>query len=134
MTKRNQIYKCSVCGNMVEVLHGGQGELTCCNQAMTLLGENTTEQGQEKHLPVAEKLSAQVCKEGDGLKVKVGEVAHPMDADHFIEWIEIITVDNKRGKKFLQPGDVPEAEFHTRAQIKEVRAYCNLHGLWKTAL
>ena len=130
MTERNQIYKCQVCGNLVEVLHAGQGELTCCNQTMVLLEENITEQGQEKHLPVAEKLSAQVCKEGDGLKVRVGEVAHPMDEDHYIEWIELITED-KVYRQHLKPGQKPEAKFRLINEDFVIRTYCNLHGLWK---
>jgi len=130
MTDRNQIYKCEICGNIVEVLHNGQGELVCCGAPMKLIKEKTKDEGEEKHVPVFEKLPENVCQGGDGLKVKIGEVEHPMEIEHYIEWIEIKTVDNKVGKKFLKPGDKTEVEFHTRADIVEARAYCNLHGLW----
>lgn len=131
MTQQNQIYKCEICGNIVDVLHTGAGELVCCGQPMTLLEERTEDQGQEKHVPVIEELPANVCQGKDGIKVRIGEVEHPMDADHYIEWIEIIAADNKRGKRFLKPGDEPRAEFYTRKEVFGVRAYCNIHGLWK---
>ena len=132
MTQLNQIYKCPVCGNIVEVLHTGAGELVCCGQPMQLHSENTVDAATEKHVPIIEELPANVCRGKDGLKITVGEVAHPMDEDHYIEWIEIITSDGKRGKKFLKPGDKPEVEFYTRMEITGARAYCNLHGLWKS--
>jgi len=134
MTEKNQIYKCNVCGNVVEILHAGAGELVCCNEPMVLLEEKTKDEGQEKHLPVIEKLPEDVCRGGDGYKIKVGEVDHPMEEEHFIEWIEIKAEDGKRGKKYLKPGDAPEAEFYTKKKILEIRAYCNIHGLWKTTL
>ncbi|PIR07327.1 MAG: desulfoferrodoxin [Candidatus Komeilibacteria bacterium CG11_big_fil_rev_8_21_14_0_20_36_20] len=134
MTQQNQIYKCEVCGNVVEVLHASSGQLTCCGQAMILIKEKAKEEGREKHLPFAKKLSAQVCHGGDGLQVQIGETIHPMEPEHYIEWIEIITADGKRGKKFLKPGEKPEVEFHTRSHIKELRTYCNIHGLWKITL
>ena len=132
MTKLNQIYKCNICGNIVEVLHTGAGELVCCGEKMLLQEENTIDDGAgEKHLPIIEELSAKVCQGKDGVKIKVGETEHPMDKDHYIEWIEIITDDGKRGKKFLQPGEKPEVEFYTRIKIIGARAYCNIHGLWE---
>jgi len=134
MTKLNQIYKCEICGNIIDVLHSGAGELVCCGQAMKLLEEKTKDQGQEKHLPVIEKLPDDVCRGGDGIKIKVGEIAHPMEDTHYIEWIEITTVDGKIGKKFLKANEKAEVEFHTRADIKQVRIYCNIHGLWKKEL
>jgi len=97
-----------------------------------LHSENTVDAATEKHVPIIEELPANVCRGKDGLKITVGEVAHPMDEDHYIEWIEIITSDGKRGKKFLKPGDKPEVEFYTRMEITGARAYCNLHGLWKS--
>jgi len=130
----NQVYKCSLCGNVVEILHTGAGELVCCNEPMALLLEKTQEEGQEKHLPVVEKLPENVCRGGDGYKVKVGEIPHPMEDEHYIEWIEVKTEDGKLGKKYLKPGDDTEAEFYTKKEIIEVRAYCNVHGLWKTSL
>lgn len=131
MTNQNQIYKCEVCGNTVEVLHTGVGELVCCGQPMQLQEEKTQDEGQEKHVPMIEELPANVCKGKDGFKIKVGEVDHPMEDKHYIEWIEIITADGKTGKKFLKPGDKPEAEFYTRQEVIGARAYCNVHGLWK---
>ncbi|MFH1610621.1 MAG: desulfoferrodoxin [Patescibacteria group bacterium] len=131
MTQLYQIYKCEVCGNVVEVLHTGAGELVCCNQPMKLLEENTEDTATEKHVPIIEELPANVCEGKDGVIIKVGEVDHPMNDDHYIEWIEIIPEDGKRGKRFLKPGDSPQVEFYTRKKIVGARAYCNLHGLWK---
>ena len=131
MTQKNQIYKCNICGNIVEVLHAGAGELVCCGEPMKLQEENTIDGAGEKHVPVIEELPANICKGKDGVKVKVGETEHPMDKEHYIEWIEIITDDGKRGKKFLQPGEKPEVEFYTRIKIIGARSYCNVHGLWE---
>ena len=123
MTERLQVYKCNVCGNMVEVIHTGVGELVCCGQPMELLKEKVEEEGQEKHVPVIEKTEK-------GVKVKVGSVPHPMEEKHYIEWIEIIA-DGRAYRKFLNPGDAPEAEFEISAEKIEAREYCNIHGLWK---
>lgn len=131
MTKLNQIYKCNICGNIVEVLHTGVGELVCCGQPMELMNEKIEDERKEKHVPVIEKMRSGIfCKKG-GVKIKVGEESHPMEEKHYIEWIEIITADGKRGKKFLKAGDKPEAEFYTEKEIVGARAYCNVHGLWK---
>ena len=124
MTELNQIYKCNVCGNIVEVVHTGGGELVCCGAPMELRQEKNEDEGMEEHVPVIEKTSS-------GVIVRVGSVAHPMTAEHHIEWIEIITADGKAGKKFLKPGDKPESEFQTRMNIAGARAYCNVHGLWE---
>ncbi len=124
MTEKKQIYKCEVCGNIVEVLHEGNGELVCCNQPMKLQTENTVEASNEKHIPVIEK-------DEQGVIVKVGSVEHPMDEDHFIEWIEIST-DKGSSKKFLKPGQPAQAMFPVKAKNITARAYCNLHGLWKS--
>ena len=123
MTKKLEVYKCEACGNIVEVLHGGKGELVCCGNPMKLFKENTVDAAKEKHVPVVEKTAG-------GFKVKVGEVAHPMAEEHYIEWIEIIA-DGKAYRQFLKPGDTPEAEFKIDADQVVGRAYCNLHGLWK---
>ncbi len=123
MTKLNQIYKCEVCGNIVEVLHTGAGELVCCGQPMTLLKENTTDAAKEKHVPVIEKSDNSVT-------VKVGSVAHPMEEKHYIEFIELLA-DGKVYRKYLKPGDTPEAVFEISADKVEARAYCNMHELWK---
>jgi superoxide reductase len=123
MTARLQIYKCEVCGNIVEVLHEGAGELVCCGQPMKLLVENTVDAAKEKHVPVIEKTA-------NGVRVKVGSVAHPMEEKHYIEWIEIIA-DGKAYRQFLKPGEAPEAVFEIKADKIEAREHCNLHGLWK---
>ncbi|NQU82393.1 MAG: desulfoferrodoxin [Parcubacteria group bacterium] len=125
MTQLNQIYKCNVCGNIVEVLHTGEGELVCCGQPMELLKEKQEDEAQEKHVPVVEKTDK-------GVKVKVGSTPHPMTEEHYIEWIEVETSDGRIGKKFLKSGDAPEAEFSPRVEVLEARAYCNIHGLWKS--
>ena len=123
MAERQEVYKCDLCGNIVEVLNGGGGELVCCGEPMKLMAENTVDAAKEKHVPVIEKVDG-------GIKVKVGSVAHPMEAEHFIEWIEII-VDGKSYRQFLNPGDAPEATFKIDAETVTARGYCNLHGLWK---
>ena len=134
MTKLNQIYKCEICGNIVNMLHTGVGSLVCCGQPMVLQIEKTKDVGVEKHLPVIEKLPENICRGGDGIIVTIGKTEHPMEENHFIEWIEVVTIDNKIGRKFLKPKDKPKVEFHTRSSIKEIRAYCNIHGLWKVVL
>ena len=123
MTERAQIYKCEVCGNIVEMLHTGVGELVCCGQPMKLYVENTVDAAKEKHVPVIEKIDG-------GFKVKVGSVAHPMEDKHYIEWIQIMA-DGKAYRQFLQPGQKPEATFLIQASQITAREYCNLHGLWK---
>jgi superoxide reductase len=134
MTQLKQIYKCSVCGNIVEVLHTGVGELVCCGKPMDLMTAKSKEEGTEKHLPVIEELPANVCRDKDGFKIKIGEEEHPMENSHYIEWIEIITADGKSGKKFLKPGDKPEADFYTRIKVIGARAFCNVHGLWEVKI
>jgi len=123
MTEKLQIYKCQICGNVVELIHSGAGELVCCGQPMTLFKENTTDAATEKHVPVVEKTA-------DGFKVTVGSVAHPMEEKHYIEWIEVIA-DDKVYRRFLNPGDAPEALFEIKVDKVTAREYCNLHGLWK---
>jgi superoxide reductase len=123
MAQRLEIYKCEACGNIVEVLTGGGGELICCGEPMKLYVENTVDAAKEKHVPVVEKIDG-------GFKVSVGSVPHPMEANHYIEWIEIIA-DGKAYRQFLNPGDVPEAVFNIDAEEVTAREYCNMHGLWK---
>ena len=117
-----EIYKCELCGNIVEVVHGGGASLVCCGQNMTLMTENTVDAAKEKHVPVIQ------VAEG-GIKVQVGSVQHPMDEKHYIEWIEIIA-DGKSYREFLKPGQVPEAFFAVSATNVTAREYCNLHGHW----
>jgi len=123
MAERLQVYKCEHCGNIVEVLHGGAGELVCCGQPMVLLTENTVDAAREKHVPVVEKIDG-------GVKVSVGSVAHPMEENHYIEWIELLA-DGKAYRQFLEPGDAPEATFDIEADQVFAREFCNLHGLWR---
>ncbi len=134
MTKLKQIYKCNICGNIVEVLHTGQGELVCCGQPMELIIAKNKDEGQEKHMPVIKELPANMCSDKDGFKIKVGEIEHPMQEDHYIEWIEINTEDGKSGKRFLTPKDKPIVDFYTRKKVISIRVYCNIHGLWENSL
>ena len=123
MAEKLEIYKCEICGNIVEVVHGGVGELVCCGEPMVLMAENTVDAAKEKHVPVIEKIEG-------GYKVKVGSVAHPMEEAHYIEWIELVA-DGKAYRQFLEPGQAPEATFNIEAAGVTAREYCNLHGLWK---
>ena len=125
MAKRLEVYKCSLCGNIVEVLFGSDGELVCCGQPMVLMAENTVDAAKEKHVPVIEKVDG-------GYKVKVGAVSHPMEEKHYIQWIELIA-DGKVYRQFLNPGDAPEAVFQVSASSVVAREFCNLHGHWKAA-
>ncbi len=124
MITKLQLYKCNVCGNLVEVTFAGGGDLVCCDQPMQLMAENTMEAATEKHVPVVEKTAA-------GYLVKVGTVAHPMIETHYIQWIELIA-DGKAYYQYLAPGDKPEALFVMDAKNVYARAYCNLHGFWKS--
>jgi len=124
MTEQRQIYKCAKCGNIIEVLHVGAGELVCCGEPMDLQKANTVDASSEKHVPIIEKTEK-------GVKVKVGSVPHLMEESHFIEWIEVIA-DGKSYRTFLHPGDAPEAEFCIEVENITAREYCNLHGLWSS--
>ncbi len=127
MIKERQIYKCNICGNIVEVLHVGGGQLVCCGKPMELLEEKTEDVGKEKHVPVIEKTEK-------GIKVKVGSIPHPMEQNHYIEWIEVI-IDGKSFRQFLKPGQNPQVEFTVEIKSEgkiEAREFCNIHGLWKS--
>ena len=124
MTELLQIYKCELCGNIVEMVHWGKGELVCCGKPMKLYEANTVDAAVEKHVPV-------VMKTDKGVSAKIGSVTHPMEEDHYIEWIEVIA-DGKAYRQFLKPGQAPEAEFCLDDKEVTVREYCNLHGLWKS--
>jgi len=123
MTKRLQIFKCEACGNIVEMLLGGDGELVCCGEPMKLYDEKTADSATEKHVPVIEKIDT-------GFKVTVGSTLHPMEEKHYIEWIELIA-DGEAYRQFLNPGDEPGATFCVEASSVTAREYCNIHGLWK---
>jgi superoxide reductase len=124
MIGKLQIYKCAHCGNIVEVVHAGGGQLVCCGEPMALVTENTVDASKEKHVPVIEKTE-------NGYKVTVGGVLHPMEEKHYIEWIELIA-DHQSYRQFLNPGEVPEAFFSLSAKTVTAREYCNVHGLWKS--
>lgn len=124
MTELKQIYRCNICGNMVEVLHAGVGTLVCCGQPMELLKGKTEDVGLEKHVPIIEKTET-------GYLVKVGSFPHPMEEKHYIEWIELIA-DGEYHRKFLKPGGKPEAFFEAKSEKVSAREYCNIHGLWKS--
>ncbi len=123
MTKQGEIYSCLICGNRVEIVGSGAGQLVCCGQPMEKLLEKNQDEGQEKHLPQVEKMESDI-------KVKIGSVPHPMEQKHFIEWIEV-EAENLCLRKFLKPGEKPEVEFKNIPNKSQVRAYCNVHGLWK---
>jgi superoxide reductase len=123
MPERLEIYKCEVCGNIVEVLHAGQGSLVCCGAEMGKMTENTVDAAKEKHVPVIEKVDG-------GVKVKVGDVPHPMEEKHWIEFVELMA-DGKVHRQFLNPGEAPEAFFPVEGDKLTARELCNLHGLWK---
>ena len=118
MTEKLQVYKCEICGNMASMVHSGAGALVCCGAPMKLMVENTVDAAKEKHVPVIEKTA-------EGFKVKVGSVAHPMEQNHYIEWIEVIA-DGKAYRQFLNPGEAPEATFAIEAEKVVAREYCNL--------
>ncbi|NQU75078.1 MAG: desulfoferrodoxin [Planctomycetes bacterium] len=124
MTQKLEVYKCDVCGNIVEVLQNGEGQLVCCDQPMTLQQEKTKDAATEKHVPYIEKTK-------DGYEVMVGQnAAHPMEKQHYIQWIELLA-DGKAYRQFLNPGEAPEGTFAVTAEKVTAREYCNVHGLWK---
>ncbi len=124
MARKYEVYKCEICGNIVEVLHGGKGQLVCCGEPMKLMEEQTDDSSTEKHVPYIEEKNGKTI-------VKVGEnTSHPMEEKHYIEWIEL-QVDGKSYKKYLKPGDEPKAVFEITGDNLKAREYCNVHGLWK---
>jgi superoxide reductase len=123
MTEVREIYKCEICGNIVEVLHSGIGELVCCGQPMKRMEEKTEDSSVEKHVPYIEKIE-------NGILVKVGQnQEHPMTEEHHIEWTQVIA-DGISYRKFLKAGEKPEAKFEIKTDEIEAREYCNIHGLW----
>ena len=123
MPAKLEVYKCETCGNIVQVLTGGQGALVCCGGPMALLPEQTADSAVEKHVPVIERTA-------DGIKVTVGSTLHPMVDEHWIEWIEVIA-DGQDYRQYLNPGDEPVAVFAIQADAITAREHCNVHGLWK---
>lgn len=125
MTSKSQIYKCEICGNIIEVLHQGADALVCCGQPMKLQEENTIDASKEKHIPI-------IGENEQGVIIKVGSELHPMEPEHYIEWIEIST-EKGESKKFLKPNEKPHAMFPIKADNIKARCYCNIHGLWKSS-
>jgi len=124
MNHLREIYKCEACGNVVEIVHGAKGELVCCGKPMKQLKENSVDAALEKHVPV-------LSLSGSSATVKVGSVAHPMVAEHYIEFIELLTA-TRVYRAELSPGQAPETSFDIQGEVVTgARAYCNLHGLWK---
>ena len=123
MTKKLEVYKCEICGNIVEVLHQGKGVLVCCGQDMKLMEEQTADQTTEKHVPVMEKIPS-------GIKAVVGSTLHPMEEKHYIEWIEVVS-EKGASRKFLKPGNKPESFFKDVEGLERIREYCSVHGLWE---
>lgn len=124
MAKKEKIYKCSICGNIVEVLHEGIGTLVCCGKDMDELVERDSDEGQEKHVPV-------ISVNGSTVIVKVGDIPHPMEDSHHIEFVQLM-VDDTVQTKYLKPNDTPQAEFSLPEEYNTIsaREYCNLHGVW----
>ncbi len=124
MTKVRELYKCEVCGNVVEVVNEGAPALVCCEQDMKRLEAKTEDKGNEKHVPV-------ISQEGDGIIVQVGEIDHPMEGEHYIKFIEVMTED-KVLRAELEPGQKPEAYFNIeKSAVIAAREYCTIHGLWE---
>ena len=124
MAEKLEIYRCLLCGNIVEVLHGGDGELVCCGQPMKKLIAKKEDAGKEKHVPVIEKTDGAII-------VKIGSIPHPMEEKHYIEWIEIVA-DGKAYRQFLKPGDQPQARFNIAGNSVIAREHCTIHGLWES--
>ena len=124
MTELNEIYKCEKCGNIVAMVHGGPGQLICCAEPMIKMDEQTADWTTEKHVPV-------IKRDGNLITITVGSTLHPMTDEHYIEWIELVAGD-RRQRKYLKPGDPPEAQFLCGGDELSARQYCNLHGLWKS--
>lgn len=129
MTEKKQIYKCDICGNIVELVHGGADALVCCGQDMKLMEEQTADWKGEKHVPFIKVLDGNMVEVSIGIEA---DMAHPMTEDHYIEWIELISENGLYQRKFLSPGDEPKATFMVEDPDNlSAREYCNIHGLWK---
>ena len=127
--KKKSIYKCNVCGKVIEILNPGAEQTICCGQPMNLMEEQWKEWKGEKHTP-------HITIDGKKITVDVGiemGTPHPMTDEHWIMWIEIICKDGCYKRKFLNPGDEPKATFVVAdTEGISAREYCNLHGLWKS--
>lgn len=126
MTERLEMYRCEICGNLVQVILAGGGELVCCGQPMTLLKPNTIEDvALEKHIPV-------YIQRENGVEIQVGSVLHPMNDDHYIMFIESISEDRNRMKlQYLHPGQEAKMLLEQKLGKEKALEFCNLHGLWE---
>ncbi|MBR2526127.1 desulfoferrodoxin FeS4 iron-binding domain-containing protein [bacterium] len=128
MTEILELYKCNICGNLVEVIQNGQGELICCGKPMEQIKTNNSdmEELNDKHVPVIEKVV-------DGYTIRIGSTKHPMTEEHHINFIQAISKDNKYIKtKFLSVEEEPELSIKCKCEASLwARALCNIHGLFK---
>lgn len=126
MTKKLEMYKCEVCGNLIEVVLAGDGDLVCCNQPMILLKPNTVDAAKEKHVPFFEK-------KGEELDIRIGSEPHPMTNEHYIQFIEAISKDERYVKrKYLYPNEEPVLTLKCYDVGSIIaKENCNLHGLWE---
>lgn len=126
MAKKLELYKCNICGNLIEVVLPGDGELVCCGQPMNLLEANTTDATKEKHVPF-------FVKKDDELEIRIGSAPHPMEQEHYIQFIEVVSKDERYVKrKYLYPSEEPM--FTLRGYDVDsltAKEHCNLHGLWE---
>ncbi|MDA3899238.1 MAG: desulfoferrodoxin [Spirochaetes bacterium] len=123
--KRLFVYKCEVCGNVVEVMSVGGGTLSCCDQDMVLMEEKSADSSTEKHVPIIESIE-------NGVRVTVGSIEHPMTEEHYIQWIEVLNGDWVN-RKYLAPGQKPQAEFYVPFSDSLIaREFCNVHKHWKS--
>lgn len=127
MTEKLEMYRCKICGNFVQVILDGYGELVCCGEAMEKINPNTTEEVKtEYHIPVYKYTGK------DGIVIQVGVEPHPMIKEHYIMFIETISEDKKRVKlQYLEPGDQPKMLLESKIGKENALAFCNLHGLWR---
>ncbi len=118
-------YVCERCGNMVELIKDGGGQLVCCGKPMIKLEANTVDASQEKHVPAVDSKEGQIF-------AQVGSAIHPMTEQHYIEWVALVT-DDRIERVPLYPGDEPKAVF-CHQDNADIYAYCNLHGLWRASM
>lgn len=126
MTERLELYKCEVCGNTVQVILEGFGQLTCCGQPMLkMLPKTNDENFAEKHVPVFNETEA-------GLEIKVGSIPHPMENEHYIMFMEAISKDkNSMLLQYLYPNDEPKTVIRDIQEVENALGFCNIHGLWE---
>lgn len=122
--KNTRFYICETCGNVIGFIDGNPERLSCCGKPMQLLVANAVDASKEKHLPY-------LIDEGDEVIVKIGEVEHPMEEEHYISWVAQVS-ENETTRIRLHPGEKPEVKFKKAKNAKNatIYAYCNKHGLW----